>query len=69
MWKCWSKDEFFIYDSDKNDIRLPFCRSFSTFWNLFGSLYTEVLYSWAWVRSDAQSSVHNPNIKQETFQI
>ena len=33
--KCWSKDEFFN-GSDETDIRLPFHRSFSTFWNIFG---------------------------------
>ena len=40
--KCWSKDEFFN-GSDETDIRLPFHRSFSTFWNIFdGSLHSLV---------------------------
>ena len=34
----------FLYDSDEIEIRLPFCRSFSTFWNIFCGLCTEVFY-------------------------
>ena len=32
--------------SDETEIRLPFYGSFSTFWNIFGGLYTQVFYSW-----------------------
>ena len=42
---------------DETEIRLPFYRSFSTFWNIFGGLCTQVFYSWAWVRSDVKSFV------------
>ena len=56
--KCWSKDEFFN-GSDETDIRLPFHRSFSTFWNIFGGYFNSwwVFYSWAWVRGDVKPSV------------
>ena len=46
-----------FYDSDETKIRLPFYRCFSTFWNIFGGLCTQVFYSWAWVRGDVKSSV------------
>ena len=39
-----------FYDTDETEIRLPFYRSFSTFWNI-------QLYSWALVRGDLKSSV------------
>ena len=38
-----------FYDIDEIEIRLPFYRSFSTFWNTFSGLCTQVYYSWAWV--------------------
>ena len=38
----------FFNDSDEIEIRLPFYRSFSTFWNRSGDLFTQVFYSWAW---------------------
>ena len=47
----------FVYHSDEIEIRLPFYRSFSTFWNIFDGLCAKVFYSWAWVRSDLKSSV------------
>ena len=37
--------KIFFYDSDEIEIRLPFYRSFSTFGNIFGIIYTEVFYS------------------------
>ena len=37
-----------FYDSDKIEFRLPFYRSFSTFWNIFGGLCTQVFYSSIW---------------------
>ena len=39
------------------EIRIPFYRSFSTFWNMFYGLCTQVFYSWAWVRRDLKSSM------------
>ena len=42
---CDSETDFY-----ETDIRLPFYRSFSTFQNIFDDLYTQVFYSWAWVR-------------------
>ena len=70
--KCWSNDDF-LFDFDEIEIRLPFYRSFSTIWNIFGGLYTHAFYSWVWVRGNLESSVsenqklyhHNPNIKPE----
>ena len=41
-----------FYGSDETEMRLPFYRSFSTFWNIFGGLHIQVFYSWAWVRSN-----------------
>ena len=38
-----------FYDSDETEIRLSFYRAFSTFWNIFGDLCTQVFYSWTWV--------------------
>ena len=38
----------FLYDSDEIEIRLPFYRSFSTFWIIFGGLCTQIFYSSAW---------------------
>ena len=32
----------FLYDSDEIEIRLPFYRSFSKFWNIFGGLCSQV---------------------------
>ena len=46
-----------FYYSDETEIRFHFYRSFSTFWNISGGLYTQVFHSWAWVRSDIKSSV------------
>ena len=37
-----------FYDSDEIELRLPFYRSFSTFWNIFGGLCTHVFYSSTW---------------------
>ena len=45
---------YIFYNSDEIKIRLPFYRSFSTFWNVFGGLCTQVFYSWLWVRSDSK---------------
>ena len=42
-----------LYDSDENEVRLPFYRSFPTFYNIFGGLCTQDFYSWAWVTGDA----------------
>ena len=44
-------------DFNEIETRLPFNRSFSTFWNIFGSLWTHVFYSSAWVRGDLKSFV------------
>ena len=61
-----------FYDSDETEIRLPFYRSFSIFYNVFGGLCTQVFYSWGWVRANVKSFIcvvklksHNlnPNIK------
>ena len=38
----------FSYDFDKIEVRLPFYRSFSKFWNIFGGLCSQV-------RSDSNS--------------
>ena len=46
-----------FYESDGTEIRLPFYRFFSTFWNRFAGLCTQVFYSWGWVRGDVKSSV------------
>ena len=46
-----------FYDPDETEIRLPFYISFSTLWNIFGGLWTQVFYSWAWVRGDIKSFV------------
>ena len=35
-----------FYDSIGIEIRTPFNRFFSTFWNIFGGLCTQVFYSW-----------------------
>ena len=45
-----------FYDSDESEIRLPFHRSLSTFWNIFSGLCTQVFYSWVWVKGDVKSS-------------
>ena len=66
-----------FYDSDESEIRLPFYSSFSTFWNIFGSLCTHVFCSKAWLkRGDVRSCAvklkviqNNPNVKPEIFQI
>ena len=38
----------FLHDSDETEIRLPFYRSFSKFWNIFGGFSSQV-------RSDSKS--------------
>ena len=38
----------FLYDSDEIEIRLSFYRSFLTFWNIFGGLFTQGFYSSTW---------------------
>ena len=38
--------------TDEIETRLPFYRSFSTFWNIFGGLCTQGFYSGAWVRKE-----------------
>ena len=43
--------------TDETEIRLPFYRSFSRFWNIFNGRCTQVFYSWVWVRGDGNSSV------------
>ena len=56
--KGWgSLTKVFTDDSDATDIRLPFYRSFSTFWNIFGGFCTQVFYSWSWVKGDVKTSV------------
>ena len=42
--------------TDESEIRLPFYRSFTTFWIAFSGLCTQVFYSWAQVRGDVKSS-------------
>ena len=37
---------WFFYDSDGTEIRLTYYRSFSTYWNIFDGLCTQVFYSW-----------------------
>ena len=62
-------------DADEIEIRLPFCRSFTTSWNIFGGLCAQVFYSRAWIIGDVKSFVsqkqklcnHNPNIETEIF--
>ena len=39
------------------EIRIPFYRSFLTFWNMFDGLCTQVFYSWTWLRRDLKSSM------------
>ena len=34
-----------FYDSDEIEIKPPFYRSFSTFWNIIGGFCTQVFYS------------------------
>ena len=36
-----------LYDSGEIETRIPFYRSFSTFWNIFGGFCTDVFYSLA----------------------
>ena len=38
----------FLSYSDETEITFPFCRSFSTFWNIFRGLCSQVFYSSAW---------------------
>ena len=35
-------------DFDEIEITIPFYRPFSTFWNIFGGLCTQVFYSSTW---------------------
>ena len=49
--------KMFLYDSDKIKIRLPFYRSFSTFWNIIGGLCTQVFMHRHGVRSEWNSFV------------
>ena len=37
-----------LYNSDEIEIRLPFYKSCSTFWNLFGGFCTQDFYSSTW---------------------
>ena len=38
-----------IFDhSEEIEVRLPFCWSFTTFWNLPGGLCTGIIYLWVW---------------------
>ena len=37
-----------FYDSVEVEIRLPFYRPFSAFWNIFDGFCTQVFYSSAW---------------------
>ena len=46
-----------IDDSDEIEIKLPFYKSFLTFWNIFGGLCTQIFYSQAPARVDLESSV------------
>ena len=55
-----------FYDSDETEIRLPFCRSFSTFQNVFGGLCTQVFCSWSWVRGDVKSFICVVKLKSHT---
>ena len=52
-----------LYGSDETEIRLPFHRSFSSFWNIFRDLCNQVFYSWAWVRKRLLRDI-NLNQKQ-----
>ena len=64
-------------DSDEIEIRLPFCRSLSTFENIFGGLYTYIFYSMAsskrWLEVicvvKSKAIQRNLNIKLEIFKI
>ena len=47
----------FLYGSDETEIRLSLYRSFSTFWNIFGGLCTQVFFHQHGVRSDWKSFV------------
>ena len=38
-------DRWIFYDSDEIEIRLPFYRSLSTFWNIFGGICTQAFNS------------------------
>ena len=38
----------FLYDSDETEIRLPFYKSVSTFWNQLGGFSSQDFYSSAW---------------------
>ena len=38
----------FLSYSDETEITFPFYRSFSTFWNIFRGLCSQVFYSSAW---------------------
>ena len=47
----------FVYHSDEIEIRLPFYRSFTLFWNIFDGLCTQDFYSSAWeIRGDLKLS-------------
>ena len=38
-----------IFDHlEEIEVRLPFCRSFTTVWNLPGGLCTGIIYLWIW---------------------
>ena len=63
-----------FYDSQENEIRLPFCRSFSIFWNMFMVFAPKFFIHWRGVRDDLQSFIllskvmqHNTNIKPGIF--
>ena len=58
-----------FYDSDKIEIRLPFGRSFSTFWNIYLVIFVPKSFiHWHGLRGDSKSFVsenqklhnHNP---------
>ena len=58
-------DQRWIFDdSDEIEIKLSCSRSFSTFWNISGDLFTEFFYSW--IRGDLiffKSFVYIPNME------
>ena len=44
-------------DYDETETRLPFYRSFSTFWSIFSGLCTQGFHSLTWIRGDLKSVV------------
>ena len=50
--KLWSKDRWLFNVSDEIETRLPYYGSFSMFWNIYGSLCTQVFCSWmtSWLK-------------------